>query len=597
VQRASDANVTEGTATDWNAVEWQRQFHAVQRLRQRIYRATQAGDWKRVSSLQKLLLRSYANRLVSVRRVTQTNQGKRTPGVDKVLVKTPAARGRLVDALRDYSPWRVKPVRRGYIPKANGKQRPLGIPTIIDRCIQAMVKNALEPSWEARFEGCSYGFRPGRSAHDAIGKIYSIARPNMLRKWVVDADITGAFDNIDHTYLLTTMGNFPARELVRQWLKAGYVDKDVFHPTDAGTPQGGVISPLLANIALHGLEADLGIVPKRTRDSRYRNQRALVRYADDFVVFCDSQEDAERVRDQVLPQVLAKRGLTLSPSKTQVVHLTHGFNFLGFNVKHYRNQTRPTGYKLLIKPSKESLKAVRQKLREEWLRWGSHSVVAVIKQLNPIIRGQANYYRSVVASRAFAALEHYMYQRERRYAKRNHPTKSEKWRKARYWGQLNKNRQDRWVFGDKRTGVYLLKYSWFPIRRHALVRGAASPDDPALREYWVKRAAKSKDTRPTVGMLADRQHGICPLCQQPLWALLAEDQEDLHVDHIVPKDQGGSNSLRNLRVVHLFCHQQRHAQESPPYEARKVTAARKQPTQTRSQPEMAPVAAEQRNDV
>jgi len=460
-----------------------------------------------------------------------------------------------------------------------------------------MVKNALEPSWEARFEGCSYGFRPGRGAHDAIEKIYSIARPNKLRKWVVDADITGAFDNISHAHLLTTMGNFPARELVRQWLKAGYVDKDVFHPTDAGTPQGGVISPLLANIALHGLEADLGIVHKRTRNSQYRNQRALVRYADDFVVFCDSQEDAERVRDQVLPQVLAKRGLTLSPSKTQVVHLTRGFNFLGFNVKHYRDQTRPTGYKLLIKPSKESLKAVRQKLREEWLRWGSHSVVTVIKQLNPIIRGQANYYRSVVASKAFAALDHYMHQRERRYAKWTHPMKSEKWREARYWGRLNKNRQDRWVFGDKHTGAYLLRYRWFPIQRHVLVQGVASPDDPALCEYWAKRTAKTKDAGPTVGMLADRQHGICPLCQQPLWALSAGEQEDLHVDHITPKSQTGTNNLRNLRVVHMFCHQQRHSQESPAYQARKGKAARKQPTQARPQLVMAPVAAKQRNDV
>src|SRR6266704_989940 len=283
--------------TNWNSIDWHQQERHVRNLRQRLFRATQAGEWKRVRSLQKLMLRSRANRLMSVRRVAQLNTGKKTPGVDKVLLKTPAARGRMVDHLAHYQLWMAKPARRVYIAKANGKLRTLGIPVMIDRCIQSMIKNALEPSWEARFEGCSYGFRPGRGCHDAIEKIYGIARPNKRKKWV----------------------------------KAGYVDKGVFHETEAGTPQGGVISPLLANIALHGMEEALEI--KHRKRGELDSKRALVRYADDFCVFCESQEDAETSK-QILTEWLSKRGLTLSPEKTKVVHLTEGFNFLGFNVRH-----------------------------------------------------------------------------------------------------------------------------------------------------------------------------------------------------------------------------------------------------------------------
>jgi RNA-directed DNA polymerase len=538
MQDARLANVTAGQS-EWNAVDWPRAFRTVRNLRQRIFRATQAGDWKRVASLQKLLLRSQANRLVSVRRVTQVNQGKRPAGIDKGLVKTPAARGRLVDALATYQPWRAQPTKRVYFPKANSKQRPLGISTMIVRCIQAMVKTGLEPCWEAQFEGSSSGFRPGRVCHDAIGKVYLLARPNKRKKLVVDADITVAFDHIDHAYLLRTIGHFPARALVRQWLRAGYVDRGVFHATETGTPQGGVISPVLANIALHGLEQALSV--RHDRRGQLVGPRAVVRYADDLVVFCEGREDAERVRPQILPEGQGQWGLTLSADKTRIAHLTEGFDFLGFTMRHYVDRTTPTGSKPCITPSRTSMSAIRRKLREEWLQLRQlrgQDILTVLRRLNPICRGEANYFRVAVASRAITKLDTFRWHREERYARRSHPNKSTKWRHNRYWGQLNTQRTDHWVFGDQHTGGYLLKFRWFPIRRHVLVKGAASPDDLALRHYWAaRRAARAVDFSPIPRGLATRQRGTCIVCGEMLSPDAGDETVEAH--HLTPGGRAG----------------------------------------------------------
>ena len=549
-----EANGPKGrTGTDWGAINWRKADRIVRNLRYRIFRAAQANDLRRVRSLQKLMLRRYSNILMSVRRVTQVNAGKNTPGVDKVVVKTPAARGQLVDRLTTCQPWRAKPVRRVYIPKSNGKQRPLGIPTVMDRAFQSVVKNALEPYWEAKFEGSSYGFRPGRSCQDAIGKIYIFARPNMRKKWVVDADIKGAFDNINHDFLLKALGEAPGRELVRQWLKAGVMEDGAFQATEAGTPQGGVISPLLLNVALHGMEAALGVHHNRVGETC--KKRAVVRYADDFVVFCESKEDAQEVMDQILPTWLADRGLSLSEEKTRIVHLLEGFDFLGFNIKHYHApRTTRTGYKLLIKPSKKAIARKRQELREVWLRLRGQNLTTVLSYLNPIIRGWANYYRTVVASEVFRRMDNWMYIRAMRYAKRTHPGKSQKWRVQRYWGKLNKERNDRWVFGHKHGG-YLLKFSWFKIVRHRLVRGTASPDDPSLRDYWwSRRKINMRHLTPSDVKLAEAQDWRCPVCGRDLII----EGEEIHRHHKTPRCMGGSEARGNRELVHFYCHQQRH---------------------------------------
>lgn len=535
--------------TNWNAIDWKKANRQVRNLRQRIFRASQEGNLKKVRSLQKLMLKSYSNTLVSVRRVTQTNKGKDTAGVDKVTIKTPTARGKLVDELMTFQPWRALPAKRVYIPKSNGKLRPLGIPTIMDRCLQARVKNALEPFWEARFEGISYGFRPGRGCHDAIVKIHLLALPQKKKKWVIDADIAGAFDNISHEYLLQTIGQCPGRQLIKQWLKAGYVDKDVFHRTETGTPQGSVISPLLANIALHGMEQALGV--EYNKQGVIKSPRAVVRYADDFVVCCESQADAQLAK-QDLQNWLKIRGLALSTEKTQIVHLTQGFDFLGFNVRLYQTPNTKTGYKLLIKPSKKAVQKHRDKLREIWLEAKGNPLDIVIKRLNPVIRGWANYHRKVVASSTFQSLNHWMFQREVRYVRHTQPRKPTWWTRERYWGCLNPKRKDKWVFGDKQTGQYLLKHSWFKIERHTLVRGKSSPDDPKLKQYWVGRnRAKASDLVPSMQKIARDQNHLCPICRETLY-----NEEELHKHHIKPRKAGGEDRYNNYLLVHLYCHQQ-----------------------------------------
>ena len=551
------ANVTAKT-TEWHEVNWQNAYDNVRNLRRRIFKATESKNWRKVRNLQRLMLRSYSNVLLAVRKTTQDNKGKKTAGVDKVLVKTPQKRGQMVNDLINNQDWKPKPARRVYIPKSNGKKRPLGIPTIKDRCLQAIVKNALEPCWEAQFEGTSYGFRPGRSPHDAIGKIYRSITPNRKKKWVVDADIKGCFDNINHKHLLSTIGNFPGRRLISEWLKAGYIDKNVFHSQNAGTPQGAIISPLLANIALHGMEEALGV--KYNCNGESQGKRITIRYADDFVILCETKEDAELSKNEI-KNFLKSRGLELSPEKTKIVHITEGFDFLGFNIRQYKVKNTKTGYKLLIKPSKKFLQQTRNDIREIFLNHSGKRVSDLIGKINPVIRGKANYLKGCIASKAFGDLDNYLFKRQVRFVNRTHPKKNSKWGKDKYWGRLNLQRKDNWVFGDKQTGNYMLKFSWTKIERHPLVSKRASPDDPSLTEYWEKRSKRNQKSEVTKWnakqeQVAYKQGYKCPICKQSLF-----NDEELHLHHITPRSEGGKDTLNNLVWLHLFCHHKVHHQK------------------------------------
>jgi RNA-directed DNA polymerase len=507
----------------WGKVDWRAQEGQVRRLRQRIFKAAQEQDWPKVRNLQKLMLRSRANTLVSVRQVTQRNTGRRTAGIDGEVALTPGARADVaVRVHQSITSWHPRAVRRVYIPKASNraKLRPLGIPVLIDRCHQARVKNALEPEWEARFEPRSYGFRPGRGCQDAIAAIYNACKgPTAKRVWALDADLAAAFDRIDHDHLLAALGSFPARDLIRGWLKAGVFEAGKgFAPTEEGTPQGGVISPCLLNVALHGLEEAAG-VRYRARGARAgdteRGSPVAVRYADDVVVLCHSQQQAEHAKAQ-LAEWLAPRGLAFNEDKTRIVHLSEGFDFLGFNVRRYPNR------KLLIKPSQAAIRRVRERLASELRTLRGGNAMAVIARLNPIIRGWAAYYRGVVSSRLFGSLDHYLWHITYKWATWRHENKPKRWIVGRYFGKFNKFRNDHWVFGDRDSGAYLVRFSWTAIERHVPVTGAASPDDPALASYWADRRKKIRPPLDRYSLhLLSRQDGLCPLCGDHL---LSADQ-------------------------------------------------------------------------
>ena len=556
----------------WERMDWRHHEEQVRRLRGRIFKAVQEGDWPLARNVQKLMLRSWSSTLVSVRQVTQRNAGRRTAGIDGLVALTSQARAEMaVQVHATIGSHQPSPVRRVYIPKASDKtkMRPLGIPVLSDRCHQARVRNALEPEWEARFEPRSYGFRPGRGCHDAIESLYNTLHGKSRRVWILDADLAGAFDKISHGHLLEMLGGFPARDMIAGWLKAGIFEAGKgFAPTGEGTPQGGVISPLLLNIALHGLEEAAGV---RYRTGVHAGDvrdgcPALTRYADDLVVCCHSRQQAEQVQAR-LAGWLEPRGLAFNEAKTRIVPLSEGFDFLGFNLRRY-----PNG-KLLIKPGVMAIKRFRNRLAKEFRALRGANVAAVLAKIVPITRGWAAYYRTVVSSRVFRALDNYLWKLTYKWACWSHSSKPKGWIAGRYFRKFEKFRNDRWVFGDKDTGAYLPRLAWTDIVRHTLVKGGASPDDPALAGYWAQRRQKVKPPLDSYTVrLLSRQDGRCSLCGENLltpdqppqspqgWEhwFLRVTRKAITADYLVHHDTPSAARSNRTHLVHATCHRSKH---------------------------------------
>ncbi|MCU0119388.1 group II intron reverse transcriptase/maturase [Pseudomonas sp. B2M1-30] len=533
----------------WHDIDWCRVQRNVRAIQVRIAKACREGNQRRVKTLQRMLTRSRSARYLAVRRVTE-NQGKRTAGVDRVLWDTPDAKWKAVDGLKRHG-YKPRPLRRVFIPKSNGEERPLGIPTMTDRAMQALYLLALAPIAETTGDPNSYGFRIERSTADAMGQLFISLSQKGSARWVLEADIKGCFDHINHDWLIA---NIPTdKAILRKWLKAGVVHKGQLQATNAGTPQGGIISPTLANMVLDGLEAQLRQHLGVTKAKKLKIN--VVRYADDFVITGESKEMLENQIKPWVERFLDVRGLQLSPEKTRVVHIDEGFDFLGWNFRKY------TG-KLLIKPSKKNVQAFYRKVKEVISSNKTVRQEDLIRRLNPMLRGWALYHQPVVAKQTYSLMDSLIFRAIWRWSKRRHPNKNALWVRKKYFqthGQRN------WVFATEVmnrkgefTSLRLYSTAETVIERHIKVIGKYNPYDPSMEEIGEKlrmaRMLKKLKYQKQIVSLFKQQKGRCASCGNAVTR-----ETGWHDHHIIYRSQGGDDTLGNRVLLHPVCHQQLHA--------------------------------------
>ena len=558
---ATQAGAVSRPTVNWNAIDWQSVHETVRRLQARIVKATQAGKWGKVKALQHLLTHSFSGKALAVKRVTE-NQGKRTPGVDGDIWDTPAKKAEAITRMKQHG-YRPAPLRRIYIPKSNGKRRPLSIPTMLDRAMQALYLLALDPVVETLADHQSYGFRKARSCADAIQQVRTVVSRRTCAQWVFEADIEACFDTIDHNWLLA---HAPMdKTILQQWLKAGFIEKELFHTTDEGTPQGGIISPALANFTLDGLEAKL---LEKYPKSGFKGENPkvnLVRYADDFIITGASKGLLENEVRPLVQAFLKERGLRLSDEKTTITHITEGFDFLGQTIRKYSNG------KLLIKPSRQNVKTFLSDIRHIIKSSTQLTACELIARLNPKIKGWTMYHRHVSSSATFSYVDHAIFQALWRWAIRRHPKKGKRWVKQKYFHTTGTRH---WVFsgkiGDKTKQLRHARDT--RIVRHRKIKGKANPYDPQWEVYFEQRLGlKMLDTlkgKRQLRRLWIEQDGLCPVCQQKITELTG-----WHNHHIVWRSHGGADTIDNRVLLHPTCHRQVHTQGLPVVKPRSATSA------------------------
>ncbi|HEY8100828.1 MAG TPA: group II intron reverse transcriptase/maturase [Burkholderiaceae bacterium] len=546
-------SATSHAPTDWVSIDWRRVQQNVRVMQHRIAKAAQEGNWRRVKALQRWLTRSFSAKALAVKRVTE-NQGKRTAGVDGDLWDNPQKKFAAIAELKKQR-YRPLPLRRVYIPKSNGKERPLGIPTMHDRAMQALHLLALDPVLESVSDPNSYGFRKNRCTADAMAQIFVKMSQKVAAQWVLDADIEGFFDNINHDWMVDHV--CMDKSILQKWLKSGVVNRGQLVATTAGTPQGGIASPALANWALNGLEMKLmeHLDAKWGVTKTKKLKVGVIRYADDFIVTSASKELLETEVKPWIETFLAERGLQLSASKTRIVHIDDGFDFLGWNFRKYSGT-------LLIKPSKKNVQTFYEKVRRVINDCVGIKQEELIRMLNPILRGWAQYHSPVVAKQAFSRMEWLIHWRLWRWAKRRHPTKNANWIRRKYWRSVGERN---WVFAtdvDLNNGnksvMELYSLSSAPIERHKKVKGAYHPYDANWEQYGEtlrqeRMLDKMRYRKEWVKLYAD-QRGLCAFCGCEM-----DLDTGWHDHHIEYRMMGGSDALGNRVLLHPTCHTQIHS--------------------------------------
>jgi RNA-directed DNA polymerase len=485
---------------NWQTINWDKVNKRVKLLQQRIVKATKQGRYNKVKTLQWLLVHSFDAKLLAVKRVTE-NTGGYTAGIDGELWY-PSKKLEAAKSLTRKG-YKAKPLKRVYIPKKNGKKRPLGIPTIYDRAMQALYLLALDPVSEATADKCSYGFRPKRGCADAIARCFVTQAGRNRAEWILEGDIKGCFNHISHEWILQ---NIPVdKKVLKQWLKAGFIDKKKIFPTEEGTPQGGVISPTLANMVLDGLAKTLDdeFNIKTYKGLRHHNKYKinLVRYADDFIVTGKDREVLENRVKPIIENFLSERGLQLSQEKTHITHISDGYNFLGQNLRKYTDNGI-----MLIKPSKESFKSIKTKIKKVINNNKAASAANLIMLLNPIIRGWCNYHKHVVSTATFRKLDKYIWLNIWKWAVRRHPNKGRKWIVKKYFKSTY---YSKWVFygrisSKKSKDVHLVKAFKTYIVRHVLIKGNANPYDPNWEQYFTQREKFKKELKTSLSIRASK---------------------------------------------------------------------------------------------
>jgi RNA-directed DNA polymerase len=538
---------------DWHSIDWKKVYRTVRRLQARIVKATQAGRWNKVKALVYLLTHSFAGRALAILRVV-SNSGAKTPGVDGVTWNTPEAKSAAFSTLRRHG-YQPQPLRRVYIPKRNGKRRPLGIPTLTDRAQQALHLLGLDPIAETQADGHSYAFRLERCCADALEQCHIILSKPYSPCWILEGDIRSCYDRINHPWLLD---HIPMdKEMLRKWLKAGFLEKNVFFATSEGTPQGGIISPVLANWALDGLQRLLAHHFSSTAKRRHECKVHLIRYADDFIITGTSQELLEREVKPLVEQFLKERGLELSHEKTRITHLQDGFDFLSQTIRRYRCGT------VFLKPSKPAVKDFLAKIRDTIDNSGSKSAGDMIWRLNQQIKGWTMYHRHAASKRTFANVDYRIFNMVWRWCRRRHSHKNMSWIRKKYFPRVEgKERVFSGVVRDskgKTWPIQLMSASSVRIIRHVKIRSATNPYDPEWEPYLEARLLwKMEQTlagKRRIEYLWKEQGGRCLICQQPLRC----EGEPWHLHHRIWRSHGGSSTADNLDVLHANCHRQIHA--------------------------------------